>query len=100
MTELDATYDYVIVGSAAGGSVLAERLSRGPAVSVLVLEAGGSDRHPLHLVPKGVRFAMSNPKFTKKYQTEPYGEGVVDTWYRGRIIGGSTTVNGMVWNRG
>lgn len=93
-------YDYVIVGSGAAGSVLAERLSRDPTVSVALLEAGGSDRSLLHLVPKGVRFAMSNDRFTKSYVTEPYGEGKTDTWHRGQIIGGSTTINGMVWNRG
>lgn len=96
-----AVHDYVIVGSGAGGSVLAERLSRDPDVSVLVLEAGGGDRHPMHLVPKGVRFAMSNPRYTKTYHPEPFAShGRPELWKRGRIIGGSTTLNGMVWNRG
>jgi choline dehydrogenase len=94
------TYDYVIVGSGAAGSVLAERLSRDPSVSVLVLEAGGPDRNPLHLVPKGFYFTMTNPKYMKSYETVPYGNGKVDSWIRGQIIGGSTTVNGMMWNRG
>jgi choline dehydrogenase len=96
----NSSFDYIIVGSGAAGCVLADRLSRDPSVSVLVLEAGGSDRSVIHLVPKGVRFTMSNPKYTKTYVTEPYGEGKVDTWYRGRVIGGSTTINGQVWNRG
>lgn len=93
-------YDYVIVGSGAAGSVLADRLSRDPAVSVLVLEAGGLDRNPVHLIPKGFYFTMNNPNYTKSYQTLPYGNDKVDTWIRGRIVGGSTTINGMMWNRG
>ncbi|MFC9355106.1 GMC family oxidoreductase [Rhodococcus sp. NPDC057014] len=93
-------FDYIIVGSGAAGSVLAERLSRDPHKTVLVLEAGGSDRNPIHLVPKGFYFTMNNRKFSKFFQTEPYGDGNVDTWHRGSIIGGSTTVNGLVWNRG
>lgn len=92
--------DYVIVGSGAAGSVLAERLSRDPAVQVLLLESGGSDWNPIHLVPKGFYFTLANPKYTKAFVTEPYGEGYVNTLRRGRIIGGSTTVNGMIWNRG
>lgn len=96
----DVAYDYVIVGSGAGGSVLAERLSRDPKVNVLLLESGGSDWNPIHLVPKGFYFTLTNPKYTKTFVTEPYGDGQVNTFRRGRIIGGSTTVNGMIWNRG
>lgn len=95
-----SVYDYVIVGSGAAGSVLAERLSRDPGVSVLMLESGGSDRNPIHLVPKGFFFTMASRKFTKAFTTEPNGDGTVDTLRRGRIIGGSTTINGMIWNRG
>ncbi|WP_298514934.1 GMC family oxidoreductase N-terminal domain-containing protein [uncultured Nocardioides sp.] len=93
-------YDYVIVGSGAAGSVLAERLSRDPDVTVAVLEAGGSDRHPLHLVPKGTHLTMTDPRYTKSYTTVPKADGNVDTWFRGRVVGGSTTINGMIWNRG
>src|ERR1700722_18180173 len=96
----NTAYDYVIVGSGAGGSVLAERLSRDPAVSVLLLESGGSDWNPIHLVPKGFYFTLANPNYTKAFVTEPYGAGYVNTLRRGRIVGGSTTVNGMIWNRG
>jgi choline dehydrogenase len=96
----NTAYDYVIVGSGAGGSVLAERLSRDPAVSVLLLEAGGSDWNPIHLVPKGFYFTLADPNYTKAFVTEPYGQGYVNTLHRGRIVGGSTTVNGMIWNRG
>ncbi|WP_216892339.1 GMC family oxidoreductase [Nocardia alni] len=94
-------FDYIVVGSGAGGSVVAERLSADPAVSVLVVEGGGSDRHPIHLVPKGFFFTMQSPKYTKKFTVQPYGpQNSVDQWFRGRVIGGSTTVNGLIWNRG
>jgi len=93
-------YDYVIVGSGAGGSVLAERLTLDPTIKVLLLESGGSDWNPIHLIPKGFYFTLTNPKYTKAFITEPYGEGQVNTFRRGRIVGGSTTVNGMIWNRG
>lgn len=93
-------YDYVVVGSGAAGSVLAERLSRDPTVSVLVLEAGGPDHNPIHRIPKGFYFTMNSPKYTKSYETVPYGNGKVDKWIRGRVVGGSTTINGMMWNRG
>lgn len=99
MSELTA--DYVIVGSGAGGSVLAERLSQDPSVQVIVLEAGGSDRSPVHKIPKGFYFTIGNPKYAKFFRTQPYGtHGNVDAWMRGRIVGGSTSINGLVWNRG
>lgn len=94
-------YDYIVVGSGAAGSVLANRLTEDPRVSVLVLEAGGSDRHPVNLVPKGFYFTMSNPTFSKTFLAGPYGTiDATEPWYRGRVLGGSTTTNGMVWNRG
>ncbi len=94
------SYDYIIVGTGAGGSVLADRLSKDADSSVLVLEAGGSDWNPMHLIPKGFYFTMQDPKNTRVYETEPFGDGVVEHWQRGRVTGGSTTLNGAVWNRG
>ena len=94
------SYDYIVVGTGAGGSVLADRLSEDGKYSVLVLEAGGSDRHPMNLVPKGFYFTMQDPKITKRYDTEPFGDGTVEVWQRGQVTGGSTTINGLVWNRG
>ncbi|TFD60899.1 GMC oxidoreductase [Cryobacterium suzukii] len=93
-------FDYIIVGAGAAGCVLANRLSEDPANQVLLLEAGGSDRSPVILVPKGFYFTMTDPKYTKKFATQPFGTGSVEQWSRGRMIGGSTGVNGMVWNRG
>lgn len=94
------SYDYIIVGTGAGGSVLADRLSANGKHSILVLEAGGSDKNPIHRVPKGFYFTMQDKKYTKHYKTERFGENTVETWQRGWINGGSTTINGMVWNRG
>jgi choline dehydrogenase-like flavoprotein len=95
------SFDYIIVGSGAAGSVLANRLSADPGTSVLLLEGGGSDRHPVHKVPKGFAFTMTNPKYTRHYQTEPLAAGgASDSWFRGSVLGGSTTINGLVWNRG
>lgn len=97
----DMSYDYIVVGTGAAGSVLAEQLSASGKNSVLVVEAGGSDRNPLHLVPKGFQFTMGNKRYTRQYRTEPFGgadEG--EDWPRGVVLGGSTTINGAAWNRG
>lgn len=93
-------YDYIIIGSGAGGSVLANRLSASGEHSVLVLEAGVSDWDPMHNIPKGFYFTMANPRNSNPVETEPFGDGTVETWQRGWITGGSTTINGAVWNRG
>lgn len=94
-------FDYIIIGSGAAGSVLANRLTENPATTVLLIEAGGSDRNPFVLVPKAFFFTMTNTRYSKSYVTEPFGdEATVDHWSRGRMLGGSTGINGMVWNRG
>ncbi|WP_216892312.1 GMC family oxidoreductase [Nocardia alni] len=93
-------FDYIVVGGGAAGSVLAYRLSADRGVSVLLIEAGGSDSAPIHLVPKGFYFTLNNKKYAKDYETEKYGDGAHEVWHRGRVLGGSTTINGMVWNRG
>lgn len=96
--------DYIIVGSGAAGAVMANRLTVDPNVSVLLLEAGASNWNPITKVPKGFFFTAYTPKyskyFTKSFNTEKYGNGAFEHWTRGRLIGGSTEVNGMVWNRG
>jgi choline dehydrogenase len=95
------TYDYVIVGAGAAGCVLANRLSADPATQVLLIEYGGADRHPLIRMPKGFYFLVGNPKYFYQYPTNPLvGTGAVETWGRGKVIGGSTTINGLIWTRG
>src|SRR5450432_2159358 len=96
------TFDYVIVGSGAAGSVLANRLTEDPDVTVCVLECGPPDRHPYIHVPAGFIKMLFNPAYTWQFKTEPTertgGRGILTT--QGRTIGGSSSINGMVYNRG
>lgn len=94
------TYDYIIIGAGSAGCVLANRLSEDPRNSVLLLEAGGGDKHPMHLVPKGFYFTLNNPRYGKFFPTIEFPDGHVEKLPRGRVVGGSSTINGMVWNRG
>ncbi len=96
------TFDYVIVGSGAAGSVLCGRLTEDPNVTVCVLESGPADRHPYIHIPAGFIKMLFNPTYTWQFQTEP-GEGIngrsIPTT-QGRTLGGSSSINGMVYNRG
>jgi choline dehydrogenase len=96
------TFDYVIVGSGAAGSVLASRLTEDPDVTVCVLECGPPDRHPYIHIPAGFIKMLFNPAYTWQFQTEP-GEGIngrrIPTT-QGRTLGGSSSINGMIYNRG
>ena len=94
-------FDYVIVGAGAAGSVLASRLSQDPDNQVLLLEYGGRDTNPLLYVPLGFYFILRGKRYTYHYPTQPVGPGgQVEAWTRGRVLGGSTAVNGMMWTRG
>ena len=96
------TFDYVIVGSGAAGSVLCRRLTEAPGVTVCVLECGPPDRHPFIHIPAGFIKMLFNPAYTWQFQTEP-GEGIggrrIPTT-QGRTLGGSSSINGMIYNRG
>ena len=96
------TFDYVIVGSGAAGSVLCNRLTEDPNVTVCVLECGPPDRHPYIHIPAGFIKMLFNPAYTWQFQTEP-GEGIngrrIPTT-QGRTLGGSSSINGMIYNRG
>ncbi|MFH8249356.1 GMC family oxidoreductase [Microbacterium sp. B2969] len=95
------TFDFVVVGSGAAGSVLAHRLSEGGRHSVLVIESGSSDRNPLHRVPKGFFFTLRGTRYSHHYPTEPIeGTDTRELWIRGNVVGGSTTVNGLMYLRG
>lgn len=97
-----ADYDYIIAGSGAAGCVLAYRLSENPANRVLVLEAGPRDSHPLIHMPKGIAKVMADPRHIWAHESrpEPSTANKPEYWARGKVLGGSTSINGMMYVRG
>ena len=95
-------FDYIIVGAGSAGCVLAERLSANGRHKVLVLEAGGSDRRFYVQLPLGYGKLFYNPAVNWMYETEPDPglAGHRDFWPRGKMLGGSSSLNAMVWIRG
>ncbi|MET0659701.1 MAG: GMC family oxidoreductase N-terminal domain-containing protein [Steroidobacteraceae bacterium] len=96
------TFDYIIVGAGAAGCVMAHRLSADSSAHVLLIEAGGPGNHPLIHMPKGIAKVMASPDFTWPYMTEAEdaSNNIGESWARGRVLGGSSAVNGMVYVRG
>ena len=95
-------FDYIIVGAGSAGCLLANRLSADPQVRVLLLEAGGKDNNIWIKVPLGLFYLIGNPRTDWCYQTEPEPEcnGRQIPVPRGRMLGGSSSINGMVYVRG
>jgi choline dehydrogenase-like flavoprotein len=95
-------FDYIVVGAGAAGCVLAGRLASGDRrESVLLVEHGGPARNPLLRVPKGFYYTLRGDRYLYRYVTNPVGQKQEsEVWLRGRVLGGSAAVNGMMWLRG
>ncbi|MCE2919253.1 MAG: GMC family oxidoreductase N-terminal domain-containing protein, partial [Roseomonas sp.] len=103
MAQADAdTFDYVIVGAGAAGSILAARLTEDPETTVCVLEAGPPDTNPFIHIPAGFIKALVNPDITWQFSTEPTENtaGRRVKTVQGRTLGGGSSINGMIYNRG
>ena len=95
-------FDTIVVGAGSAGCVLANRLSENPAHRVLLIEAGGSDWNPWLHIPVGYFKTMHNPAFDWCYLTEP-DQGIAGRqlqWPRGKVLGGSSSLNGLLYVRG
>lgn len=96
-----AEYDYVIVGAGSAGCAVAFRLSQGGKHSVLLLESGGSDKDFLIRMPRGIgKTNVPHGKYTWTYQASQGGNRGDETWLKGHVLGGSSSINGMVYLRG
>lgn len=95
-------YDYVIVGAGPAGCLLANRLSQNPAHRVLLLEAGGLDNYPWIHIPVGYLYCIGNPRtdWCFKTEAEPGLNGRSLNYPRGKVLGGSSSINGMIYMRG
>ncbi len=94
--------DYIVVGAGSAGCVVAARLTEDPSVSVVLLEAGGEDRSPWIHIPIGYGKTIIDPKVNWCYNTEPDPNlgGRAVFWPRGKVLGGSSSINGLLYVRG
>ena len=95
-------FDFIIIGSGSAGSVMAHRLSENGKNTVLVLEFGGSDRGPFIQMPSALSYPMNMNYYNWGFETEPepYLNGRRLATPRGKVVGGSSSINGMVYVRG
>jgi len=99
---IDGEYDYIVVGAGSAGCLLANRLSADAKTRVLILEAGGLDNWIWFHIPVGYLFAIGNPRSDWMYKTEaePGLNGRALNYPRGKVIGGSSSINAMIYMRG
>ena len=96
------TYDYIIIGAGTAGCVLANRLTQDPKVSVLLIEAGGKDDYAWIHIPVGYLYCIDNPRTDWRFRTEqePGLNGRSLIYPRGKVLGGCSSINGMIYMRG
>ena len=102
MSAVVREFDYIIIGAGSAGCVLANRLSADPGNRVLLLEAGPRDRNPFIHVPAGLAKVIPDRRFNWAYESEPQEnlEGRRILWPRGKTLGGTSSLNGMIYIRG
>jgi choline dehydrogenase len=99
---MNKTYDYIVIGAGSAGAVVASRLSEDPEISVLLLEAGGRDRHPFQLMPLAFQSVARSRPFIWEFESEPEPGlgGRRLPIRRGRTLGGSSSINALIASRG
>jgi choline dehydrogenase len=102
MTKMDDSYDYIVVGAGSAGCIVAARLSEDPGSRVLLVEAGGSDRNLIIAMPGALPFVYQNTKIGWGYRSgpEPHLDGKTIDEKAGKVIGGTSSINAMIFNRG